>query len=374
MSNTISINCRRCGSDTKVTLNMSVSSQRCQTCGNFLYSADTGVNPIVRKRARKRTWRSLATTQRSQEMADSIDPDSIQHDRKASTLWMPLTIAVAAVLVIFVTHHAINRESQRAEREGTGKDVVLQTSLAGRDIAAEKRAIMGDFTPVTQGIDPVWAAKVADVAQRYLTTVQVADILKLTRNGAKFEKEITAKLGKTGALPLSNTGVDDILHTVSEDGEKTPLGLLFFLNRSEEMQGIVLVETPEGIQVDWPSLSGLGDVSLETFLAEKPTEPTLIRVAARRIDYYNFDFGSQDKLLALRMTEFPEQNVVYGYVKEGTPLYDRLSGLPVHDTNLPEALLPRPRPLTLRAQFRPESKSPNQVEVLEVLGNGWYVK
>jgi hypothetical protein len=354
---------------------MGMSSQRCPSCSRFIYGADVGGKPIAttRRRGKRRTWRSVFTTARSQALADSIDPDSIQHDKKSFSLWVPVLIALACIFVIALTNYYVKRGQNELAK--TEPDVVLQTSLLGKGSEQKKSALVGDAKLLEAAeIDPEWARKVTATASAYLSTVRVDELIAMTRNGPKFEKEIRAAFAEPERLPLSVDGIDEILYSMSDNGSKNPLGLLFFVNRLDAMQGIVLVETPDGVKVDWPTLSGLGELTIAEFLQQKPTEPKLLRVAARRVDYYNYDYRQEDDIQAVRLTEFPEEHVFYGYVKKNSPLYDRVKGLPEHEVGSATTLATPPRPLTIRAKFREGSKSRDQVDIVEVLGNGWYVE
>jgi hypothetical protein len=380
MANNIKITCSKCNEVGKVSLS-NVSSQRCENCGNFYFGADTGVPVVTRKRQRKRTWRSIFTTQASEDAQRAVDPDSPVHEEnRMSIAWMPIMLLLAIGLTIGLTYYFIDLEKKRSNRVSTLEpdDLVEQTSLQGKVISAakamnDKRLSMGDFAPLVQEIDPVWAGKVAAVAQQFLSSTNIDEVLKLVRNAPQFEKQIREELTLTGRLPISKEGIDDLLYTPNDDIEKSPLALLFFRNREETTQGIVLTDTPQGILVDWPSLSGCGEMSVEEFLTKRPTEPTIIRVAARKIDYYNFEFLDKDTFQSLRMTEYPEKTVIYGYAKKKAPYFKKVAPLGVHDSAIPEFELPKPRPLTIKANFRKDSKSPNQVEIIDVLGNGWYV-
>ncbi len=376
MSQEISIPCPRCNASTKVTLNMAVSAQRCMKCGNFLYSADTGTVPVERRRGKRRHWRSLSNTAALEHEMASLDPDFEGPRRKS--YWLPLTALAACCILVGIVYQVIDRERTQSRASQATTNVVsgvLQTSLQGKSKqATQKRLPLGDFSLTAQEIDPVWAKLTTEAAVKFLSTVQIQDVLELVRDRPKYEAEIRAQLSETGKLPLSTAGIGELLYSVPEEAGGKPLGLLFFQNRQDRSQGLVLCETPEGVKIDWPSLSGSGEMSVEEFLQKKPTKPTLLRVAARRTDYLNFEFSDAKELQPLRLTEFPERNVLYGYVSVKSPFIEKARRLPMHDSQVLPEQLPPPSPLTIRAQFRPGSKSTNQVDIVEVLGNGWFVR
>jgi hypothetical protein len=346
----------------------------------FLYGADTGIQAqnLKRRRLRKKSWRSLFTTRKSQELSASVDPEAYAGSKSPIfQWWVPVMVLVGGGVIIFLIKSLAEKENRDGQSLEKNPDLVLQTSLQGKaQKKAAKSEAMGDFKPMEiamlDELDPAWVQKLTDVANRYLKTTDVEEIIRLTRNKEKFEAEIRRYFADPKKLPLSTSGLDDLI--ISPDPKSSlPLGLLFFFNRNDHSQGIVMVDTKEEILVDWQTLTGSGDMTVEEFLKQKPTTPTLLRVAARLADYYNFEFSDAKSFACLRMTEYPAQNVLYGYVLRSSPLLNTVKSLPLHKDDIPDHLLSQPRPLTIRAKFNEGTKSPNQVQILEIIGNGWFV-
>ena len=369
----IIIECPRCAEVTHVAMDQSLTSQRCEHCGQFLYGAETGVKaePELRRR-RKKHWRSITGTAANELKTATVD-DSDVFQRKGWQRWFLPMSGVALALVVGVIWWLTNRA--RNER-GLNKepDVVMQTSLQKK--ASENKKDLpstGVAPPTSVAPDPAWAAKAHDVSEKFLKATTADEILPLVRNRESFEKSIQKFAAKEGNLPIAKDGVMDILYAPEENGKSGTLAMLFFQNREDRVQGLVLSETAEGLKVDWPSFSGEGEMSIKDFLLTKPTDPILLRVAARRDDYFNFEFDNKDLLTCLRLTDYPETQYFYGYVPKGSPLEKKILNLAKYDHSLSADLQEKPQPLTIKARFHLGSKSPNQVEVLEIIGNGWYV-
>ena len=363
------IACPRCSEQTPVELTKGVSAQRCEHCGMFLLGAETGVKPEPhRAKRRKKGWRSLASTAAS-DRADILDPDSLLPNRPTRSLprWFLPLIFIGTAAIVAITWWHITRE--RAEGAmSADKDLVLQTSLLNAPLPTPATVPTKHFSD----LDPAWSKKVQETADKFLKSTSIEDIVHFIRQPEKFGDSVRATYSAPNALPIGPEGAVDLLYAPPvEKGDQ--IAMLFFLNRQERIQGLVVVDCKDGILVDWPSLTGQGEMTIEEFLKKRPTQPTLLRVAAKRDDYYNFAYQESTKWICLRLTEFPEDHVFYGYTPVGQAAAEQLSRLPKHDPLSTDPLFPKPQPLTIKAAFREGEQSPNQVEISEVLGNGWYV-
>jgi hypothetical protein len=367
----IIIDCPRCDEETHVDMSQNLTSQRCEKCGLFLYGADTGIKPEPEKRRkRKKRWRSLTSTTASETKQENVDTtDAFQ--RRGWQVWYLPMVGIGLLLVVGLIWWLV----QRARKErGLDKDpeMVLQTSLQKSPAITPAMApASGEAT--SQAPDAAWAKQAHEISSKFLKATTAAELLTLVRNVASVEPSIQAYAAKPDALPISPAGSMDILYAPEENGRAGTLAMLFFQNKQDRLQGLVLSETPEGLKVDWPSFSGEGDLTVEEFLAKKPTEPTLLRVAARLDDYYNFKYQDRDLYACVRLSDYPETKVFYGYISKATPLEQRIAHLPTQNHSISEDLQTKPQPLTIRARFPLGSESPNQVEILEIIGNGWYV-
>ncbi len=361
----VTITCPRCSESTLVDMEESISLQRCDHCGMFLYGADTGVKPDrVRRRRRRKGWRSLTRTVAGKERLQSVDPDETIYRRKGIPRWFFPTVLGCLLLVVWIVWYRVRTANQESSKHG--EDLVLQTSLQN---VPKDNPLGAEVKPVEE-VDPGWAAAVRKVAVKFLAATTVEEMLPLTRNAAVQGPKMQKAYGK-GTLPLGPGGVLDLLYAPEMPGQQ--IAMLFFRNRQETLQGIVVVDTGKEILVDWPSVSGCGDMAIPEFLDKKPTAPTLIFVVARRDDYYNFQFADRKAYQSLRLTTFPENEVFYGYVQRDSPLFDKVKSLPEQGYNVAPEEQPKGQPLAVKASFPQQATSEKQVEIVEILGNGWFI-
>jgi hypothetical protein len=369
----IKIDCPRCEQSTHVDMDQRLSGQRCEHCGSFLYSVDTGVQLDVESRkGRRKRWHSITGTAARDLESETIDTtDAFQ--RRGWQSWYIPTFIVGVVAMIGIITFLVRRQRQESRlTQDIEVSSGLQTSLqkAESDTKNLVPAKIADTTP-----PPEWGKTARDISSQFLRATTAAEILPLVRNRDAYAKKIEAYASKPGNLPIAKAGVLDIIYAPEEEGKTGTLAMLFFENNEQHVQGLVLADTPDGLLVDWPSFSGEGDMTIAEFLKNKPTEPVLLRVAARLDDYYNFEYQDRNLVTCLRLTDYPETIYFYGYVLRSVPqLKHRIEHLPTQDHSATEDLQSKPQPLTIKARFHAGTRSENQVEITEIMGNGWFVR
>jgi hypothetical protein len=305
-------------------------------------------------------------------IGETIDTtDAFQ--RKGWQNWYIPTFLGALIAMVSVIAYLVHRQTlERAAKQSDGSNMVVQTSL--QKAKDEKSTLVPTNIVTVPEPSKEWGAKVRVVSDDFLRATTAAELLTLIRNPKEYTAKIESYAAVEGHLPIGKKGVLDIIYAPEEDGQRGTLAMLFFENNEQHVQGLVLADTPEGLLVDWPSFSGEGDMSIKDFLAQKPEEPTLLRVAARLDDYYNFEFQDREQVTCLRLTDFPETCYFYGYVITTSPLIKKTTHLPTQDHNAAEDMQTKPQPLTIRARFHAGTQSPNQVEILDIVGDGWFVR
>ena len=371
----ILIDCPRCSESTHVDMDQSLTGQRCERCGSFLYSADTGVKVDVdKRRVRRKQWHSITGTEASRMQGETVDTTDA-YQRRGWQAWYIPTFLAGVLAMIAVIAYLVKRQGAESKRSKSAEqDVVLQTSLQK---AQEDKKTLVPATAKAEAptLTKEWTKQVREVSEKFLRSGSAAEILPLVRNSDKFAKSIEAYGSVAGNLPIAKNGVMDIIYSPEEiEGKVGTLAMLFFENNQQHVQGLVLADTPEGILVDWPSFSGEGEMSIKDFLAQKPTQPTLLRVAARVDDYYNFEYQDRDLVHCIRLTDYPETVYFYGYVLRTSPLINKVKHLPTQDHSAAEDLQTKPQPLTIKARFHEGTRSENQVEITDIMGNGWFVR
>lgn len=127
---------------------------------------------------------------------------------------------------------------------------------------------------------------------------------------------------------------------------------------------VAMERTPDGIKVDWETFTGQGEMSWEDFVTQRPTTPVLMRVSMRADDYFNVDFPDSSTHACYRLTAHQDTHRLYGYVERGSPVHAQLA------TRM--RVNPRIMP-TLRLKFPEGSTSADQVEIAEIVADGWLV-
>ena len=136
---------------------------------------------------------------------------------------------------------------------------------------------------------------------------------------------------------------------------------LSVVTRDHEEKALALIETPQGLKIDWESWVGWSDISWEKFLATKPVTGHVFRVTVSAVEYYNFGFADESKWRSYRLISPDGENSLYGYVERGSVLEHRVR--PDGDA--------KSLAMMLSLKF-PEGATTNSQVVIETLvADGW---
>ena len=125
---------------------------------------------------------------------------------------------------------------------------------------------------------------------------------------------------------------------------------------------IWLAKNPTGEwRVDWESWVGWSDTSLNEIVESKLIGTFEVRVLVSLVDYYNFDFSDESAWTSYSLRNQVGDRPVYGYIKRGIE-GDIQLGLH-EEINY--------RRFILRVQRPANKRVSNQVEILEVIEEGW---
>jgi hypothetical protein len=127
---------------------------------------------------------------------------------------------------------------------------------------------------------------------------------------------------------------------------------------------IAMERTPDGIKVDWETFTGQGDMSWDDLILKRPTRPVVMRALVQADDYFNRDFPDSGTHACFQLIAHRDTHRVYGYVERGSKVHAQLASR--------TRINPR-NPLTLRLQYPPGSRSDEQVEIVDVVADGWLV-
>jgi len=141
----------------------------------------------------------------------------------------------------------------------------------------------------------------------------------------------------------------------------------------------LFVENRDGKYLaDWPSFVGASDLTMAQLLQQRPTSPVLMRVLVAATDHAVAPFENARKWFCIRIFAPGQEESCYGYLALDNPVLASLTKrIPLHS----ERATPEDRaenegvalPLALRVAFPKNGTSADQVEVLEVLGHGWFI-
>lgn len=129
---------------------------------------------------------------------------------------------------------------------------------------------------------------------------------------------------------------------------------------------ILLEDVEKGYLVDWESFVSYQPIAFEDYLKKRPTIPIDLRVYGSFDDFYAYEFLEEDGYLCVRMTAKHTDQVIFGYVKEGTT---SASEMKKHLEAPPGRS--KTQPFILRVRFLPESKAPRSVVIDKIVSTFW---
>jgi len=118
--------------------------------------------------------------------------------------------------------------------------------------------------------------------------------------------------------------------------------------------------------VDWESWVGYGDMKPQAMRSQKPTTPQLMRAVITVDSYYNYHFSNDREWSCFRLEMRDSEYTFLGYAKRGGALAKKmLERMRAIDT---EKL-----PFTIKVAYPANSRSEDQVEIVEILSAGWII-
>ena len=125
---------------------------------------------------------------------------------------------------------------------------------------------------------------------------------------------------------------------------------------------LAVIRENDRYRLDWESSSGYQREAWAELVEKRPTTPFTVRAVVRRSDYYSFAFSDPEKWYSFEL-KYPSGPVtLYGYAARGSQLGSQLDALLEFDSFAG---------LVLEAAFLPESRSNNQVRILNIVHRSW---
>ncbi len=234
-----------------------------------------------------------------------------------------------------------------------GKTVVLRTVAP----VAVPAASIKEAAPLIERSEASLLAASEPLVKRFLEATTVDDLLPLVRNPAVAEARMRGfytegKVAAPGLSRFNSSGGVSI---------REKFVSLSVMTRDHEEKALALIETPQGLKIDWESWVGWSDISWEKFLATKPVTGHVFRVTVSAVDYYNFSFADESKWRSYRLISPDGDTSLYGYVERGSVLEQR-----IHPDGETKSLA-----LMLSLKFPEGATTHSQVVIERLVADGW---
>jgi hypothetical protein len=215
---------------------------------------------------------------------------------------------------------------------------------------------------------------VRELTARFAAATSPEGFLPLIREPDKFEKPMRAWLdAHAGILPFGGEVLDIRYPRRAAGANIVDVSVTF---TSLPATRLLAVETPDGYRVDWRAFTGIAELGIADFVAQKPAAPVLVMVMVTPSDYFNNSYARRENWLSLRATDRRGQNAFFAYVaRSDASLMQAMAALQPKNSRTTGT---RPggdaRPMALRVFFKsPESAAALQAEVSAAEGEGWYI-
>jgi hypothetical protein len=204
-------------------------------------------------------------------------------------------------------------------------------------------------------------AAVAKVVNEFCSVRSPAGLLPVVRDATRVRPMIEAYYRERPFQPAE-------VKSLPKRGEMFAyqniiVGHIEFANFDRRI--VAIEKTPKGYFLDWESYVGWSEVPWEQLGTARPIEPVIVRARVKDDDYYNHTFADPARLACYRLSSFDGTHVVYGYVERRNPLFADLQAR----TQLNRLIL-----ATLKVRFISKSGPSNQVEITELVEDGWVLK
>lgn len=214
-----------------------------------------------------------------------------------------------------------------------------------------------EVTPSAQRSAASILMDVKPLVKKFLEARTVDEALEFVRNPGVAESRMREFYpdGKIEPVGLTTLNADS---GMTMKGKRLSVAVMT-RNQGERFLG--LVETSQGLKIDWESWAGWLELPWNKFLSSKPSTSHIFRVTLSAVDYYNFGFSDESKWQSYRLESPDREHGIYGYVERGSELDTQLR-LNVDENDIM---------LTLALKFPLDSQSSSQVEIGRLVCEGW---
>ena len=203
--------------------------------------------------------------------------------------------------------------------------------------------------------------KIENAVKKFMTSGSIQERLAFTRDPERVKPLMEKYYGNEEFEP---EGFEEL-----NRGQIRYRGNFFtsFVRIGDFSSGAIAVERFEdgddfSYRVDWESWVGYCEMSAEDLIRAKPTEPKLLRILLRQGSYYNYGFSDERVWAAYRLGFRNSDRALLAYVRRDSKEGEILAEL-FRDS---EELL-----YTLKIRYPENARSGDQVEIVELLEQGW---
>lgn len=284
--------CHRCGKSTFVDLSRTISDQRCRACRGFLQGVDVSIGDKHLESHRKLVIKIAGSAGREPEWRDQESPViPIRQRWPRFYRWV-----VWSGLLGFLS--AIGYAALQKFRNTLGghRDGIVQEEPVPMDVR----------------LTEAWRVKATALAEKALAITEIDELLPLLFHPEVRDDVIRRYYATEEKLPL---GSDLVKEYFFPQGPSAENAVAFaFTDAALRHRAFVIVEKPDGMRIDWPSLAGLGEMTVKQYLQTMPAGVVVLRARARVGHYYNHYFADSSKWLSIRLSDVTDENNFHGYV------------------------------------------------------------
>ena len=208
-----------------------------------------------------------------------------------------------------------------------------------------------------------YLVKAQEKVRRYLAAEQVADVLPLIRDRARWKALLEEQWQP---LRMENEKVD---HLQMEFDEHRGSAWFTLNGEDDEGQRVQLVFVPNGedVDMDWAASFGVGDMPFGHLDRLVVGDEVDMRVIVDSDNYFTRGFPEGDYLCFKLETRFQE-DWVWGYAPVGSPIASELVGLLRQDSNILDA---REGVRAILTMSKNERCGRRQFEIRQLVAERW---
>ena len=255
-------------------------------------------------------------------------------------------------------------------RRASDSPAIPETPLAQPDSTPEivdSQTVTAPPTPARQdGPSQAEIEAAAEVARVFLASSSAEERGRMIRNRQTY-LPVMLEYYQRNPDALQRGG--NLARVVTSPGDYPMIGfMVMFADGSERFIGLEAVDG--GFRVDWPSFDVYHEREWRDFVENRVSSPTLVRVYASPVEYYNFAFNDPEEYYCLRLENGRNpygDDPIYGYIRRDHEDYEKL-------IELAEVAGQFAMPLVLRINYPLLPQSGDQVEIVELISNGWMIR